>query len=190
MTQEAVTGSLTGDGLSRMIGQDLAGLVDPGTLRSCLDEALNGDMGVTPSELAVARALLHRVAGAALLNGNKSAVGDAAVLYRMVAAANSLLMGRVRPVAEVSLTQEAEAKRYRWLRPRLRVRPMHSMSGALRNGLDVRVGQSFFDVQTRGARGYVDPAVFDAECAELDAEIDDAFAAQQSGGGLRGRVRK
>lgn len=180
MAQDVANEVLSSDRLDRMIGHDLAALLDPGTLQACLDEAMHSDIGVTAGELAVARALLHRISGSALLNGDKQAVGDAAVLYRMVAAANSLLIGRISTTAtagEATLKGLcADGQRYRWLRPRLRVRPMQSVSGAVRSAIDVRVGQSFFDTPTRGGRGYVDPAVFDAECVDLDTEIDGAFA--------------
>ena len=49
-----------------------------------------------PIDVAAARALLFRVSGSALLNGDKKALGDHAVLYRMVCEANALLIGKVR----------------------------------------------------------------------------------------------
>jgi hypothetical protein len=80
--------------LGRMIGADLADMIDPGTLSLCLEDATTSDIGVTAKELAVARALLFRVAGSALLDGDKKAIKDASTLYRMVCAANGLLIGR------------------------------------------------------------------------------------------------
>jgi len=77
-----------------MIGADLADMIHPGTLAACLDDALNSDIGVTAKELAVARALLFRVSGSALLDGDKRAIKDAATLCRIVCAANGLLIGR------------------------------------------------------------------------------------------------
>jgi hypothetical protein len=85
---------LSSEWLGRMIGADLAEVIDPGTLAACMDEAFNSDMGVTAKELAVARALLFAVSGSALMNGEKKSLKDAGTLYRMVCAANSLLIGR------------------------------------------------------------------------------------------------
>jgi hypothetical protein len=87
-------GSASSEWLGRMIGADLAEVIDPGTLASCMDEAFNSDMGVTAKELAVARALLFAVSGSALMNGERRAIKDAGALYRMVCAANGLLIGR------------------------------------------------------------------------------------------------
>ena len=71
----------------------------------------------------------------------------------------------------------ADAERYRWLRHRLKVREEKSLAGSYRDSIYVRVGQSFFDTPTRGVKGYVEPAEYEKECAELDAAID---AARQS----------
>lgn len=81
--------------LVRMIGADLAAMINPGTLIGCLRDTMNSDP-VTAKELAIARALLYRVAGSALLNGEAYALKDAALLYRMLIAANTLLSGSTR----------------------------------------------------------------------------------------------
>lgn len=85
---------LSSEELGRMIGADFADMLHPGTLAACLDDALNSDMGVTAKEIAVARALLFLVSGSALMDGDKKAIKDAGTLYRMVCAANNLLIGR------------------------------------------------------------------------------------------------
>ena len=85
---------LSSDRLGRMIGADLAGMIHPGTLAACLDDAMNSDIGVTAKEIAVARALLYVVSGSALMAGDKKAINDSGTLYRMVCAANNLLIGR------------------------------------------------------------------------------------------------
>jgi len=96
MNTEATPGELRlTEGLGRMIGADLADMIHPGTLAACMDEALNSDIGVTAKELAVARALLFRVSGSALMDGDKAAINDAGTLCRMVIAANNLLIGRL-----------------------------------------------------------------------------------------------
>lgn len=78
-----------------LVGAELAELIDPGTLAQCAQEAHSGDLRLTAEELAVARALLFRVSGSALLDGDKQAIKDAGVIYRMVCTANNLLIGRV-----------------------------------------------------------------------------------------------
>jgi hypothetical protein len=73
----------------------------------------------------------------------------------------------------------ADAERYRWLRPRLQVRAGRSMGGTVRECLEVRIGQSFFDTPTRAGKGYLNLADFDGECRLLDVEIDAAMAAKE-----------
>lgn len=72
--------------------------------------------------------------------------------------------------------RDMDAERYRWLRLRIKVREERSLAGTYRDSIYTRVGQSFFDTPTRGAKGYTDPTKFEAECASLDAAIDAAMA--------------
>jgi hypothetical protein len=76
----------------------------------------------------------------------------------------------------------ADAERWRWARPRLHVRQERSLAGigGYRDTLSIRIAQEFFDTPTRGDKGYLDKARFAAECDQLDAAIDAAFAAGQS----------
>jgi hypothetical protein len=69
----------------------------------------------------------------------------------------------------------AKAARYDWLRDRLRVRGQRALSGGVRDGIEFRVGRTFLDAPSRGSFGYLDPAMYYAECDELDAAIDDAM---------------
>ena len=71
--------------------------------------------------------------------------------------------------------------RYKWLRARLRVLEMESMTGKKQVAFDVRIGQPFFETPTRGAKGYLDPDQFERECSRLDAEIDAAVLREGAG---------
>lgn len=84
----------------KMVGEELASRIDPETLRTCLSDTTSSEIRLTAEEVAVARALLYRVSGSALLNGDKKATVDAPILFRMVAAANGLLIGNINPEGE------------------------------------------------------------------------------------------
>lgn len=60
-----------------------------------------------------------------------------------------------------------DAERYRWLRPRLWVRDIRDMTGALRPALYVVIGRSFFHTKT--------DAHEDQEREQLDSAIDAAI---------------
>lgn len=73
----------------------------------------------------------------------------------------------------------ADARRYEWLRMRLRVFEQRALSGSYKDAISIRIGQSFFDSKTRGDAGYVDASKFWKECDALDAAIDAALAAKE-----------
>ena len=67
---------------------------------------------------------------------------------------------------------ERDAGRYRWLRPRLEVKPMQAVSGSVRPALDVRIGWSYMD-----SKGPISSSRnVAADCESLDAAIDSAQA--------------
>jgi exonuclease VII small subunit len=69
----------------------------------------------------------------------------------------------------------ADAQRYQWLRPRLKARYMTTMAKTERYGIAIRIGHDFFDAKTKIGSGYLNPAEFERECANLDAAIDAAL---------------
>ena len=75
---------------------------------------------------------------------------------------------------------EVDARRYRWLRPRLEIRNQFSMhhGSPARPALEVRLGHEFMDSKARNGEGYTDPKRFVAECEQLDAAIDAAAIAE------------
>jgi hypothetical protein len=82
--------------LCRVISAELVDMLDEGTVAACLEDAASmQECTVRPIDVALARALLYRVSGSALLYGDKKAITDARTLYRMVCEANALLIGRV-----------------------------------------------------------------------------------------------
>ena len=76
------------------------------------------------------------------------------------------------------LTQplEADARRYRWLRNRLKVTKQQTMANVFKNGFEVRIGNSFFDCGGNDRKGYLDKDKFDNELIALDKAIDEALA--------------
>lgn len=68
----------------------------------------------------------------------------------------------------------ADAMRYRWLRLRIEVRNLRSMSGSARPAMEIRIGHAFFDTDTEPGRGYLDKNTFKNQCNLLDAAIDNA----------------
>ena len=64
-----------------------------------------------------------------------------------------------------------DAERYRWLAPRLRVRKMQPVSGAVRDGIEVKLGCSFIDSNIKK----------EIETFKLDAAIDAAILAKPGG---------
>ena len=87
---------ITQSTLVNLIGPKLAPMLDESTLRHCMRDATDCDIILTPEEVAVARALILRVAGSALLNGDRGALVDAGVLYNMLCSDNGLLIGMVK----------------------------------------------------------------------------------------------
>lgn len=82
--------------LCRVISAELVDMLDEGTVAACIADADNmQECTVRPIDVALARALLYRVSGSALLDGDRKAIKDAPTLYRMVCEANALLIGRV-----------------------------------------------------------------------------------------------
>lgn len=70
---------------------------------------------------------------------------------------------------------EFEAAAYRWLRDRLMVREEKSLAGSYRDSIYTRVGRSFFDTPSHGAKGYLDPSKYEKECEQLDTAISAAM---------------
>lgn len=68
-----------------------------------------------------------------------------------------------------------EAAAYRWLRDRLMVREEKSLAGSYRDSIYTRVGRSFFDTPSQGAKGYLDPSKYEKECGQLDIAIAAAM---------------
>lgn len=93
---EAVA-EVTADELVTLVGEDIAPMIDAGTLAHTLGDTQSTVCEVTARDIAVARALLFCVSGSALLNGDKKAIIDASTLYRMACIANNLLIGRLTP---------------------------------------------------------------------------------------------
>ena len=83
-------------------------------------------------------------------------------------------------LGELGKPEQSRAARYDWLRDRLRVRGQRALSGGVRDGIEFRVGRTFLDVPSRGSFGYLDPAMYDAECDELDRQIDAAIGKEQT----------
>lgn len=82
--------------LVNLIGKELAPLLEENTLRDCMRDATDCSVALTPEEVAVARALILRALGSALLNGERGALVDAGTIYRMLCSANGLLIGTVK----------------------------------------------------------------------------------------------
>lgn len=70
---------------------------------------------------------------------------------------------------------ESDARRYKWLRLRVRVKSIQAANLVWRSGMDIRFGHTFFDVSTVPGSGYLDQEQFKSECIELDAAIDAAL---------------
>ena len=68
----------------------------------------------------------------------------------------------------------ADAMRYRWIRLRIEVRNLRSMSGQSRPAMEIRIGHAFFDTDTEPGRGYLDKNRFKNQCNLLDETIDNA----------------
>lgn len=68
-----------------------------------------------------------------------------------------------------------DAQRYQWIRRRLQIRHERAMSGSTRPAFSLRIGHSFLDSGGVPGSGYLDPARYEAELAEVDAAIDAAI---------------
>lgn len=90
----------TREELCRVMSAELVGMLDEGTVAACIEDAATmQECTVRPIDVALARALLYRISGSALLAGDKKALKDAPTLYRMACEANALLIGRVPKAA-------------------------------------------------------------------------------------------
>lgn len=69
-----------------------------------------------------------------------------------------------------------DAERYRWLRERLQIRWLETVTGDKKRGMDIRIGHSFFNPKSP-KESYLDEQVFESCCKELDDSIDAAIAA-------------
>lgn len=86
--------------LCRVMEPDMLDMLDDATVAACIEDAASmQECTLRPIDVALARALLYRVSGSALLDGDKKAIKDAPTLYRMVCEANALLIGRVPKAA-------------------------------------------------------------------------------------------
>jgi hypothetical protein len=75
--------------------------------------------------------------------------------------------------AELEIARN-DAERYRWLRRRIRIASEQMMTGAIKKCLTVRVAYSVMDRTDDPADSYLSKDRFDADCATLDAAIDNA----------------
>ena len=74
-----------------------------------------------------------------------------------------------------------DAERYRWLRDRMQIRFMESVSGDKRAAFAMRIGHSFCDSTLDPARGWTDPKYFVAQQNRVNAAIDAAIEASKAG---------
>lgn len=80
------------------------------------------------------------------------------------------------------------ARRYLWLRRRMQIRMEQPISrGPARPAFSLRIGHAYTDTTEQPGRGYLDPARYETELAEVDAAIDTAIARERhsEGGGSK-----
>lgn len=87
----------------------------------------------------------------------------------------SIPLGVLREILSSLDEERRVARRYRWVRNRLRVRNEAAVSGTVKPALSVRIGCSFIDHPVTGNRGYLDPHKYEEECREMDSLIDAAI---------------